>query len=507
MKVALFARVSSDEQAEADRVSLPAQLRAMRERCQREGWEIVRVFEAAGESAYTEQLAKRPTLLAAVEAAEAGEFDVLMVHESSRFARSALLALQVRSRLERAGVALLDATGALGARSAETSLMFTVTAGMNEWYSAKLSEHLRKAKAQQFEEGLHLGNPPFGYQRGGRRRPHVVVEAEASWVREGFRDYAAGDSYTEIARRWNAAGLSPRSNEGHTVFTVPAMQAIFENRYYAGFVSHKGTWRPGAHVPLITEDLWEKAQLRVKRRGAHERNRRLLSGIASCRSCRGPLWLTSRKGGQFYYYRESSSMRGESCGDAGGMASAKRVEAEFEAMLLSMTLDREWLRSVAREARRPVVKRLSKADIRELEERRRRVSLAYAEGGFDDATYRAKMREIAGALAEARVPVSLAAMRSAGERMWDIGELWREASEERKRELPRLLFEEVLVDVSKAGKESAGVVWVKPWEEFAPYFGAKQRARGVGSLVGLPGFGVSKQPTASGLYLATELAA
>ena len=44
MRVALLARVSTDEQAEAGRHSMPVQLAEMRERCDREGWEAVEVF-------------------------------------------------------------------------------------------------------------------------------------------------------------------------------------------------------------------------------------------------------------------------------------------------------------------------------------------------------------------------------------------------------------------------------------------------------------------------------
>lgn len=214
--------------------------------------------------------------------------------------------------------------------------------------------------------------------------------------------------------------------------------------------------------------------------------------------------MTSRKEKRFWYYRETSRVRGRECEDAGSLAAAERVEREFEAAVLSMTLDREWLRKVARGARRPV-KRLAKSEVRELEERKRRLSLAFVEGGLDEGTYRVRLREVDSVLAREREPVSLAAMRSAGERMWDIGQLWRAASSERRRELPRLLFEEVLVDMSRAAKASPAMVWVKPWDEFAPYF-AEQVAR-VGCLLGPPGFEVESQPTASGLYLARALVA
>lgn len=69
MRAALMARVSDASQG-GDHQSIPAQLAAMRARCTREGWTVVREDVAEGESAYTADLRKRPVLRSVVEAAE-----------------------------------------------------------------------------------------------------------------------------------------------------------------------------------------------------------------------------------------------------------------------------------------------------------------------------------------------------------------------------------------------------------------------------------------------------
>lgn len=79
MRVALLARVSTERQAGEERHSLPAQLRSMLDRAGREGWEVVRTFEAPGESASTRDLNKRPVLRELVEAARRREFDLVVV--------------------------------------------------------------------------------------------------------------------------------------------------------------------------------------------------------------------------------------------------------------------------------------------------------------------------------------------------------------------------------------------------------------------------------------------
>lgn len=490
MRVALFARVSTDEQAEAGRVSLPAQLRVMRERIAREGWSEVALFEAAGESAYTDDLARRPRLLEAVEAAERGEFDILMVHESSRFARNAFLALALRRRLERAGVRLIEANEALVDRNAERGLFFTMQSGINEYWSEKISEHTKKVKRQLWMEGLHLGDPPFGYRRTESRRPFEVVPEEAAAVVEGFRDYVAGATYTEILQRWNASGLRPRSKQGHTRFTVPAMQAIFENRFYAGFVSHKGEWRPGAHEALISEEMWQAAQSRVRTRPSRVRRLRMLSGVAMCSECGGPMWLRGKgerkanekrgKTAAIWYYREASLERGRECPNAGVMWRADQVEEHVHRAVRAMTMDSAWLRRVSLDARRTPSADHS-VEREQLQAEKRRTTNAYLAGALEESEWRSRVAGIdarLGALGGGGATVE--GVVFAGEKLESMGQLWDVFSDEARREACRLLFSGVLVDAK------AREVWVKPWEEFAPYFEARREL--VGRLVGPPGF-------------------
>src|SRR3990167_2118952 len=154
MRAALLARVSDVSQAATDRMSLPAQLRQMRERCEREGWAVVREFVESGVSAYTREMARRPGLLAAVESAERGEYDVLLVHDSSRFARKVGLHFDVLERLERVGVALLEADQPWAPSNADSFMVDVVKAGVNEYWSRKISEHIKKAKRERWDRGL-----------------------------------------------------------------------------------------------------------------------------------------------------------------------------------------------------------------------------------------------------------------------------------------------------------------------------------------------------------------
>ncbi len=88
MKAALYARVCTTRQAERQ-LSIPDQLRQMREWCNREGYEVTEVFKDEGASATDD---RRPEFLRMMAQAYAKPpaFDVIVVHSLSRFFRDHL---------------------------------------------------------------------------------------------------------------------------------------------------------------------------------------------------------------------------------------------------------------------------------------------------------------------------------------------------------------------------------------------------------------------------------
>ena len=459
MRVALLARVSTEEQAGEDRHSLPAQLRAMRSRCEREGWEIVREYVALGESAFVEELAKRPVLAEAVRAAEAGEFDLLMVHESSRFARKAKLHHEVESRLERAGVRLLGAESPLVERSPETFVASGVEAVLNEYWSRKMSQHISKGQRERFERGLHVGPLAFGYAvqwkelaDGSRVRatelPAVVVQEEAVHVVRAFRDRVAGAGYTELAERWNGLGLRPRSNRGNTWFTDSAVQSVLENDFYAGFIRYRGERRRGLHEAIITEDEWLAAQAVVRRqRAPRSMNERVLSGMAECMDCGTPMWLW-RSGNAKYrrdYYREGD--RPGRCGSKGW--AADQVDGLLDQVFVSMSTDVGWLSGLERRARTTSPVDAGAARERErLQEEKRRATNAYLAGALEEAEWKERLAAIEGRLRV--LPNGLAGGVLFGSKRFEsLAGVWVGMTVEEKREVMRTVFERVHVDVGR----------------------------------------------------------
>ena len=101
LRAAGYHRVSSEEQVEG--YSLDAQGRATRLYCEAHGWALVGEHRDEGKSARTDDLAKRPDFARLLADAEAGRFDVVVVHKLDRFSRNLLVTLDTLQRLERRG--------------------------------------------------------------------------------------------------------------------------------------------------------------------------------------------------------------------------------------------------------------------------------------------------------------------------------------------------------------------------------------------------------------------
>ena len=103
MKTAfVYARFSSERQREE---SIDAQLRAIREYCQRENILIVQEFCDRAKSATTD---RRPAFQSMIDATAMQRVDYVIVHKLDRFSRNRFDAAYYRRELKRNGVKLLS---------------------------------------------------------------------------------------------------------------------------------------------------------------------------------------------------------------------------------------------------------------------------------------------------------------------------------------------------------------------------------------------------------------
>lgn len=108
MAVALYARVSTVRQAEAD-LSIPDQLNRMRAWCQANGFAVAKEYVEPGASATDD---KRPVFQQMMDDAtkKPSPYEAVIVHSRSRFFRNLNGTLHYEKMLEKAGVRVISIT-------------------------------------------------------------------------------------------------------------------------------------------------------------------------------------------------------------------------------------------------------------------------------------------------------------------------------------------------------------------------------------------------------------
>jgi putative DNA-invertase from lambdoid prophage Rac len=159
-----YVRVSTDRQVEEGE-SLGAQQRALQGYAMMQGLTIDRIFVESGVSG-SKPLIERPQGAKLLEIVKAGAR--VLTPKLDRMFRSALNALDVLAKLQKAGVFLhmLDLGGDVTGNGI-SKLVFTILSAVAEAERDRIRERIRDVKKDQRSRNRYLGGTvPFGWRRG-----------------------------------------------------------------------------------------------------------------------------------------------------------------------------------------------------------------------------------------------------------------------------------------------------------------------------------------------------
>ena len=111
--------------------------------------------------------------------ADASEFRVLLVYDTSRFARNELDAYTYENELHRLGITVVYVMERIISSNAETAAIKGMHHVMNAEYSRKLSLRIEDGLREKYEAGYANGHCPFGWSREPDQRTIRPVPSEA----------------------------------------------------------------------------------------------------------------------------------------------------------------------------------------------------------------------------------------------------------------------------------------------------------------------------------------
>jgi site-specific DNA recombinase len=216
-RAALYARVSSDQQAQAG--TIESQVQALKDRIAQDGYQLESEF-CFQDDGYTGATLVRPALEQLRDAAYHGGIDRLYVHSPDRLARKYAWQVLLLDEFQRAGVEVIFLNHEMG-KSPEGDLLLQMQGMIAEYERAKILERSRRGKRHAARRGdvSVLSGAPYGYrylskrETGGQAQYQVVLE-EARVVKQIFQWVGReGESLRDVARRLKAEGVKTRTGK------------------------------------------------------------------------------------------------------------------------------------------------------------------------------------------------------------------------------------------------------------------------------------------------------
>lgn len=287
MKVVIYARVSSDHQAEKE-LSIPAQLKTIHKFCQEKGWLVVGEYLEKGKSAKTDERPEFQKMIAMAKRPNR-HFDAIVVHKFDRFSRKREDHIIYKALLQKHGVKVISATEQTDPETPHGMLLEGMLEVISEFYNVNLAAEVKKGMSQNAKQGYsNGGNAPYGY-----RTEHIALSANKTktvWVlgpREEvdtikwiFNQYAQeGLGYKAIATLLNQKGVPTLKGGKWSASTIRAI--IFNESYIGRRVWNKQDYQTkgkkwkdrsewiiteNAHPSIITKELFDKCQELAKKR-------------------------------------------------------------------------------------------------------------------------------------------------------------------------------------------------------------------------------------------------
>ena len=246
-QVALYARVSSEQQADAN--TIDSQVAALRAQITADGCDLRSVLEFVDAGCSGSSLV-RPALERLRDVAAAGGLDRLYVHCPDRLARHYAYQVLLLEELTQRGVEVIFLNRPLG-HTPEDQLLLQVQGVIAEYERAKFLERSRRGKRHAAQAGRVgvLCHAPYGYryvpkQEGGGDARFDIVWDEARVVQQVFA-WVGHDRCTinAVCRRLHQAGVRTRTGKAH--WDHKTIWDMLKNPAYKGEAAFgKTRWTP-----------------------------------------------------------------------------------------------------------------------------------------------------------------------------------------------------------------------------------------------------------------------
>ena len=288
LRVCFYARVSTDKDEQLH--SLQSQISFFNDYISKvPNWEFIGSYIDEGISGAGVE--KREEFLRMIQDAKIHKFDLILTKEISRFSRSTLDSIMYTQELLSNGVGVYFLNDNINTILPDSELRLTIMSSIAQDEVRRLSERVSFGMRRSIDNGVVLGcSNIYGYVKDKGKL--VIDETQAEMIKIIFDRYAnTADGLSKVSRYLYNLGY--KSRNGKRIDTT-ILTRIIENPKYKGYYcGHKSkvldyrtkkkkrldesdwiVYKDYDNVPpIVSEELWNRANAKLKQRQASFTNR------------------------------------------------------------------------------------------------------------------------------------------------------------------------------------------------------------------------------------------
>lgn len=366
LRVAAYCRVSTDSEDQLN--SYKSQVKYYTDLIKsKPEWDLAGIY--ADEAITGTQVTKREDFQRLINDCMNGDIDMIVTKSISRFARNTLDTLKYVRMLKEKGIAVFFEEENINTLTMDGELLLVILSSVAQQEVENISANVKKGLKMKMQRGELVGfQGCLGYDYHPEDKTITVNEEEAEIVRYIFRRYTEGAGGSVIAHELENLGY--KTKRGSTRWAETTVIGIIKNEKYKGDILMGKTFTLDPiskrrldnfgeedqfyirdhHEPIISEEMFDKAQEILKRRakprrlgtdGKREKFSRkyAFSCMLECGFCGGTLTRRSWHSGSQYnkviWQCVTATKKGKKfCPDSKGIAEETIEQAFIESYRL-----------------------------------------------------------------------------------------------------------------------------------------------------------------------------
>ncbi|MDO8469897.1 MAG: recombinase family protein [bacterium] len=266
VRYCLYARKSTESE-EQQVLSIDSQIKEMAKTAERDELEIAEIRKESHSAKATGQRAVFNEIIVDIRL---GKFNGLLTWAPDRLARNAGDLGALVDLMDQKVLLEIRTYGQRFTDSPNEKFLLMILGSQAKLENDNRGVNVKRGLRTRCEMGLRPGVAPVGYNNEKRmdRKCHAVVDTMRAPVIKQMFEKVANEKWSgRRIHQWLKFELNFKSR-GNKNMTLSSVYVVLQNPFYHGVFEYpekSGNWYEGKHQPLITKELFDKAQEQLKR--------------------------------------------------------------------------------------------------------------------------------------------------------------------------------------------------------------------------------------------------